>query len=108
MDTLADIRDLPDDWNLEGAAKPNATSVQNTTRVLRFVRHTPASVLPSVEEGVLVRFGARSEGAYIECYNDGEIACILVKDGKVVKNMDVSELSLESVLCDVNAHLDAT
>jgi hypothetical protein len=92
-DVVKKMRELPEGWSIEGAAKPNDLSIKNTNDVLEWIKKQihiePISVEPSIEEGMMIRFHKDMFDAYIECYNDGEIGYTIARQGRCIVSHDI-------------------
>lgn len=74
---LKSMRNLRNNWDGFGSAAPNAMALRVACDVLLALHEdalSPTEIGPSVEEGVTVSFVNGDRYAFIEIYNDGDIA----------------------------------
>jgi len=74
---LREIKKLQDNWDGSGAAAPNAMAFRNASDVLLALHQcaiTPTRIEASVEEGITFSFAGDDKYAFLEIYNDGDIA----------------------------------
>lgn len=77
------LRQLPPDWNDDGAAPPNATALRAAAKVLECLSTAQLpkpGISASVEEGVCISFWRRDRYAHIECFNTGEIVAAIMNE----------------------------
>ncbi len=74
---LKSMRNLRDNWDGFGSTAPNAMALRVACDVLLALHEdalTPTEIGPSVEEGVTLSFVNGDRYAFLEIYNDGDIA----------------------------------
>lgn len=74
---LRSMRNLRENWDGLGVAAPNAMALrvaQDVRLALHEVAATPTEIGPSVEEGITFSFVSGDRYAFLEIYNDGDIA----------------------------------
>lgn len=105
--TLSQMRHLANDWNLDGAAAPNDDAIQNASRIIEAINRPVDYIHPSVEEGILIHFLNGHFGAFIECYNDGDIGYTLTHYGKSVSSKDLSSKTVSPLefIGEIQVHL---
>ena len=93
-------------WDSYDAEPPAEISVVNAIKIIETLGR-PATIRPSAEGGVMIRYGDSSLGAYVECYNDGEIGYTLTDQRRPVATADIKLEGFEipSVISKVRKHL---
>jgi len=104
---LTQMRNLSNDWSLEGSPKPSDTSITNANKILEAVNREVYDIQPSVEGGVMIQFKNNQFGVFVECYNDGEIGYTLTYNGKSVSSVDMIEQKISGVdfISAIQTHL---
>ena len=105
--TLNSLRDLPDNWSLDGAAKPNDAAIQNANKILEAINRKPSELRPSVDAGVYIQYRQGHLSVFVECYNDGEIGYTLLQNRKPVKSRDMfaENMSALDFISDIQNYL---
>lgn len=73
---LNEIYYLPDDWDGQGTAAPNAQAFLHAWEVIEVLGNmnfVPANLVPSAEEGIGIYFSKENKYGFVECFNEGEI-----------------------------------
>jgi hypothetical protein len=73
---LNEIYYLPDDWDGQGTAAPNAQAFLHAWEVIEVLcnmNFVPANLVPSAEEGIGIYFTKENKYVFVECFNEGEI-----------------------------------
>ena len=104
---FAQMNHLPVNWHPNGAEPPNSQAISNSNKIYEILKLEPVSMLPSVEGGIMIRYEAGQFGAFVECYNDGDIGYTLTYEGKSTKSVDLVHERISSIdaLADILAHL---
>ena len=98
MQHLSKLRGLPDDWDGEGAPKPNVESLSRAKEVIDWaldralvIEDVDADVLGGVAVWLVSAAGSRRR-AWIACMNDGQDTLVL-QDGSEVQHAPWGEAS---------------
>lgn len=83
---------------MEGVEVPSETAINLSKELiteLAFENIYPIRIGTSIEEGICMTFGNRSDILYFEIYNDGDLGYLIEdpKSKKVLKNEDVFSIS---------------
>jgi hypothetical protein len=85
---LSSMRTLSDNWNGYGSAAPNRDAIRNAEGVINILHqkgYEAHRISPSADEGIAISFLKGERYAFIECYNDGDIAAaVFQKQGEPV------------------------
>ena len=79
QDGLDSLRDIPANWDGDGAETPNDTAITNTRRALDIFQRMnfrPDRIAPSAEGGVMLSFYVGKRYGDIEIFNTGEILAV--------------------------------
>ncbi|MGD0401309.1 MAG: hypothetical protein ABSC04_20655 [Syntrophobacteraceae bacterium] len=83
---LSSMRNLMKNWNGYGSAPPNKNAFKNADEVIDILHqkgYEAHQVSPSADEGIAISFLKGGRHAFIECYNDGDIAAaVFQKQGE--------------------------
>jgi hypothetical protein len=74
---LESLKELSDNWNGYGSARPNGTAIEAAREVLERLDEfglKPVNVAASAEGGIGISFRRGARHALIECYNAGDRA----------------------------------
>lgn len=80
LDKLDSFRNLPNNWNTYGAARPENTVIEIAKRTLSLVHTSPAKILPTSAGGITIKYKKDSKIAYLQIFNDEQIL-LLLTDG---------------------------
>ncbi len=109
---LNEIYNLPDNWDGQGTAAPNAQAFLHAMEVIEVLRNmnfVPANLVPSAEEGIGIYFAKEKKYGFVECFNEGEIVIAMSdREGhrrvwQITDNKDEIEEALETLKGFVDA-----
>lgn len=94
----------------KGTPKPTSDAILNADRIIVILDLDPEYAGPSVEGGVAMNFKNGRLGAFVECYNDGEIGYALTFDGKTTRSVDLLEsgMNILDFVLNIRNHLRKT
>ncbi len=89
-------------------AAANEVAVCNADRINSIIQKEARYINPSVEGGLQLYYNNDEFGAYIECYNDGEIGYTLTHYGKSVSSRDLVDEKMDALdfIRDIQVHLE--
>lgn len=108
---LEHLRNLEPNWDSYGAETPNETSLDLARRILEQLSNLlfePSRVVPSAEGGVAIIFQEDDRYALFECFNDGDIAGMMM-DRQAVRDVfqvDVDTAELGQAIEQIRAFIE--
>ena len=108
LQTLTQMRWLPERWESSGALPPNETAIHLATDVLVALSEfdfPPDDIDPSTDEGVCISFRRGKLYADIECFNTGEILAALATDGEEPLILEVLRSEIEAITARITGFI---